>query len=54
MWHRPSNLLALAEIDGGLPLLLILDDDFDGLNPFYSYPLSSLKYYGWEIVGEAD
>lgn len=54
LWHAPSNYMATCEIrkGGALPLLLILDDEFTGINPFYTYPLSFLSGYGWEVIGE--
>ena len=54
LWHEPSNSIAFAKVQGGLPLLTILDGDevFNGINPFLSYPLRFLDYYGWHILGE--
>ena len=53
LWHEPSNMLAFADTSlGGLPLLLICDGEYQGINPFYSYPLSFLEYYGWIEIGE--
>lgn len=54
LWHELGNHLATFETkDSGLPLLDICDDDFKGINPFYSYPLSwLLEYYGWVKIGE--
>ncbi len=54
LWHEPSNTLATTEIrtDGGLPLLAICDDNYTGINPFYSYPLIFLKSFGWTVLGE--
>ncbi len=54
LWHKPSNYLATAEIrlHGGLPLLAVCDDEYMGINPFYSYPLNWLHYYGWFVIGE--
>ena len=53
LWHEPSNFLAVADMNnGGLPLLTVLDDEFKGINPFYSYPLSFLKALGWIDLGE--
>jgi len=55
LWNKRSNNLALYTETKGLPTLLILDDEYEGINPFTAYPISSLlyDYYGWEIVGEA-
>lgn len=54
LWHEPSNHLAVCEIrkDGGLPLMFIVDNDFNGINPFYAYPLNFLKPFGWHEIGE--
>lgn len=53
LWHEHSNMMALADLNnGGLPLLSICDNEFKGINPFYSYPLSFLKHYGWVEIGE--
>lgn len=54
LWHEPSNYLATTEIrkDGGLPLLAVCDEEFNGINPFYAYPLGWLKGYGWHVIGE--
>lgn len=53
LWHEPSNSLAVADpASGGLPLLTVLDDEFTGINPFYSYPLTMLQYFGWVDLGE--
>lgn len=52
LWHEGSDCLATTEIrkDGGLPLLAICDD-VTMINPFYSYPLNMLKWYGWIEIG---
>ncbi len=55
LWHEPSNFLATTEIQtaGFLPLLAICDEDeWKSKNPFYSYPISWLKDYGWHVIGE--
>ena len=54
LWHQPSNYLATCEIrsSGGLPLLSVCDDEFTGINPFYSYPFSMLYSFGWIKIGE--
>lgn len=54
MWHPNSNFLGVFEIrkDGGLPLVLICDDEYKGINPFYTYPLSMLHMFGWIVIGE--
>lgn len=54
LWHEKGNHLAIADLNnGGLPLLTVCDDEFGGINPFYSYPLHILiKYYGWIEIGE--
>lgn len=53
VWHEPSNFMGTFEIrNGGLPLITIVDEDFRGINPFYSYPLSFLGHWGWIVVGE--
>ncbi len=59
LWHEPSNSLAVADMKngaGGCPLITVFDDEFNGINPFYSYPLSWLleprNGYGWIKVGE--
>ena len=53
LWHTPSNFLAVADFqDGGLPLITVLDDEFTGINPFYSYPFSILTEYGWVDLGD--
>lgn len=53
LWHEPSNFIAVVdEWFGGLPKLHVVDDEFEGINPFYSYPLELLKPYGWIEIGE--
>lgn len=53
LWHESSNYLAVADFkSGGLPLLTVLDDEFTGINPFYSYPLNWLVMYGWTVLGD--
>jgi len=54
LWHEPSNMLAAYEIrqSSGLPLLMVLDDEFTGSNPFYTYPQSFLDGFGWHVLGE--
>jgi len=53
LWHEKSNCMAAADINDGLPLLTVLDDEFHGINPFYSYPLSYLlEYCGWVYISE--
>jgi hypothetical protein len=52
LWHEPSNMLAVADMRTGLPLLTVLDDEYEGINPYYSYPLSFLDWYGWRVLGE--
>lgn len=53
LWHEKSNFLAVVEIrNGGLPLLLVLDDEYEGINPFYSQPISFLKLYSWVDLGD--
>lgn len=52
LWNEKANATALADCQGGLPLLTICDEDFTGINPFYSYPLSLLRSYGWIVIGE--
>lgn len=53
MWHEPSNTMALAHIRNGLPVITVCDDTFEGINPFYSYPINYLKtWVGWVELGE--
>ncbi len=54
LWHQPSNFLATSEIRtrGGLPLLAVCDDEFKGINPFFSYPITMLIHFGWTVIGE--
>ena len=53
LWHEPSNIMALADMSGDLPLITVCDDEAKSINPFYSYPLSFLlEYYGWIKIGE--
>jgi hypothetical protein len=54
LWHEPSDMLATCEINesGFLPLLAVCDEEFNGINPFYSYPLNWLTSFGWLMVGE--
>lgn len=52
-WHEPSNLLAIADIKRGrLPLITVIDEEYTGINPFYSYPVNWLIAYGWVDLGE--
>ncbi len=52
-WNEKSNHLAAAEVElGSLPLLTILDDEYTGINPFYSYPFIYLEMLGWVDLGE--
>lgn len=52
MWHEPSNMMAVLDCGtGGLPLLSVCDERYDGMNPFYSYPFEFLKWYGWLEIG---
>jgi len=53
LWHEPSNVISVCELNSaGLPLLTILDDEYAGINPFIAYPLDFLKMFGWVILGE--
>ena len=54
LWHEPSNMMATVPKNGSsLALLSICDDEYDGINPFYAYPISMLtEYYGWHMLGE--
>lgn len=55
LWHEPSNLMATVEIDrhSSLALLSVIDDEYEGMNPFYAYPISYLiSYYKWVKIGE--
>ncbi len=54
LWHQPSNYLAVVDDRdrAGLPLLTVIDEEFTGINPFYSYPLTFLKMWGWIEIGE--
>jgi len=53
LWHEKSNFMAIADVSSGLPLLTVLDDEYHGINPFYSYPLSFLvDYYDWIDLGK--
>lgn len=54
LWHEQGNHLGVCAIreEGGLPLLLICDEEYTGINPFYSYPLSVMDMFGWHIIGE--
>ncbi len=55
LWHENSNTLAVADMnDGHLPLIHILDDEYKGINPYHSYPLSFLSFYGWHDLGEIE
>ena len=56
LWNKRQNFLALYTETEGLPDILILDDEYKGLNPFTTYPISFLlyDYYGWEIIGKAE
>lgn len=52
LWNEKANAMALADCKPGfLPLLSVCDDEFTGINPFYSYPLSFLRDYGWIEIG---
>lgn len=52
LWHEQSNVMALADLSSGLPLISICDD-IPMINPFYSYPYDwLLKYYGWVELGD--
>ena len=52
LWNEKANMMALADMRTGLPLLSICDEEYQGINPFYSYPISFLEYYGWIVIGE--
>lgn len=53
LWHEPSNSLALVDSwFGGLPQLHVVDEEFVGINPFLTYPLTFLSHYGWIEIGE--
>jgi len=54
LFHEQSNFMAIADLTGGgLPLLTILDDEFTGINPYYSYPYRYLlEHYGFVEIGE--
>lgn len=53
LWHEQSNVMALADLSGGLPLITICDDEIAMINPYYSYPMEFLiEYYGWVKIGE--
>lgn len=53
LWNEKSNVMALVDPwHGGLPLLSICDDEYRGVNPFLTYPLPFLGYYGWVVIGE--
>lgn len=53
LWHEPSNYIALVDpYAGGLPQLHVVDEEFSGINPFFSYPLSFLGHCGWIEIGE--
>jgi hypothetical protein len=53
LWHEPSNFLAVVDpAFGGLPILTIVDEEFVGINPFYSYPLDYLSAFGWIHIGD--
>ena len=58
LWHEQSNYLAIATINPdimGLPLVFVLDEEYDGMNPFLAYPLSILKSnIGWIEIGNLD
>lgn len=53
LYHESSNAMAmLDESRGGLPLMVICDDDIHMISPFYSYPFSFLIFCGWIEIGE--
>jgi hypothetical protein len=53
LWHEPSNFLAVVDpYAGGLPMLHVVDEEFNSINPFFSYSLDILKLYGWIEIGE--
>jgi hypothetical protein len=53
LWHEPSNFIAVVDpYFGGLPMLHVIDEEFESINPFFSYPLVFLKHYGWIEIGE--
>jgi hypothetical protein len=54
LWHEKVNYLAIADLSrGGLPLMTILDDEYEGINPFYSLPISDLiTLCDWIPIGE--
>lgn len=52
-WHMPSNYVAWIDFSlGGLPLISILDDEYEGINPFFGQPLGFLDKLGWRYLGE--
>ncbi len=53
IWHEPSNCIAVVDpYLGGLPMLHIVDEEFKGVNPYFSYPLNFLQCFGWIVIGE--
>lgn len=53
LWHKQSNVMAIAHLKADLPLITICDDDVAMINPFYSYPYKYLlDFYGWEVIGD--
>jgi hypothetical protein len=53
LWHEPSNVMCIADLSGGLPLITVCDDDVAMINPFYSYPYKCLlEHFGFVEIGE--
>lgn len=53
LWHESSNMMCVADLSGGLPLITVCDENPGMINPFYSYPYTFLiDYYGFIEIGE--
>lgn len=53
LWHEASNHLCIADLSGDLPLITVIDDEYKGVNPYYTYPIIiSDSSYGFIDLGE--
>lgn len=53
LWNEKNNFIAVIDDENYLPLLSVVDDEYDFMNPVRSYPVEYLiKFYGWQKVGE--
>ena len=52
LYNPRNDILAVWTKFGDLGKIEVFNEEYEGENNFIAYPISFLKIWGWEILGE--